>query len=299
MKKEILSRAVAAAGMMLAVGTAAFGQTVNVDRIQGVTGGINEADYGGNNPNPTGLTAPVNKGGEFTVIPTDASLLSNYVLGTTAPGTQTGTKVTDPGDNGTTNPDAGLAGDVGFQTFCLEVNTELTPIPTGPISYALSESVLNGGTKPLTIGTCYLYSLFAQGKLSNYDYVDYLTDSGGNPSARGNDAAYLQAAFWYLQGDILLSAADGMSNPYLSDLVTAGLLSSSGTSGTALVSATTTAEYAGVEVLNLGTSPSYNQQALLVYKTAITTSVPDGGTTVMLMGMALGGLELLRRKFLA
>ena len=288
MNKQILMSAVAATGMLVAFGSGAYGQTVTVDRITTPpTNSNGTPNYGGDSA--TGVTTESTSGGEFTIIPSNSALLGGYVLGAGS-NTMTGTKVTDP--------DSGLVGDVGFQTFCLEAGVTLPSIPFGPVSYAISPTVLNGGTKALTVGAAYLYSQFAQGILSGYDYVDIDQSftTLGETSPRGTDAAYLQSAIWYLQGDITLANADGTSNAYIGDLITAGLLSSSGTSGTGLASAT--ADEYGVEVLNLGTpANNYSDQAMLIYQKS--TSTPDGGTTIMLLGMALGGMALLRRKFVA
>ena len=50
-----------------------------------------------------------------------------------------------------------------------------------------------------------------------------------------------------------------------------------------------------VAVLNLGSYPDYPKQDQLVISRS-GLSVPDGGTTLLLMGVALGGLSMLRRK---
>jgi hypothetical protein len=289
MKKQIISSVVAAAGLVVAFGSGAYGQTVNVDRITTPPSNSNGVpNYGGDSAN--GVTSNSTEGGEFTVIPTNTALLNGYVLGAGS-NTATGTKVTDP--------DTGLVGDVGFQTFCLELNVQINTLPTGPLPYTISPTVLNGDTKPLAAGVAYLYSQFALGTLSGYDYVDYTQSftTLGETSPRGTDAAYLQSAIWYLQGDISLSAADGTSNAYLGDLITAGLLSSSGTTGSALAAAS--ADQYGVEVLNLGNAAdNYDYQAMLVYQ-PLSKSAPDGGATVALLGMAFGGIEYFRRKLAA
>ena len=279
MKKRTILSLAWAASLLVACGSGAYGQTVNIDRIQGPSAPL-QPDYGGNSP--AGVTN-TDEGGEFTVIPTDTTLLNSYVLGSGG-NTATGTRVTDPGDR-PSGSDASLAGDVGFQTFCLELNVTINSLPTGPLAYTISPSVLNGGTKlgGLANGTAYLYSLFAQGTLSGYDYVDYKTDGGGNPSVRGNDAAYLQAAIWYLEGDVTLADADNTNNVYLEDLFTAGLLNSAltgaGINGNALAFAT--ADEYGVEVLNLGSpANNYDYQAMLVYQTPSIPTAPDGGSNV-------------------
>ena len=117
-------------------------------------------------------------GGEFNAVP-DAALLSvNPALAGYAPATADLT-----------------AGNPNFQTFCIE--TEVYFYPGTTYNVTISDGILSGGEQfpdgePITLGTAWLYSQFAAGALSGYDYDD---------SGRTTSAGDLQQAIWYLQGE--------------------------------------------------------------------------------------------------
>jgi hypothetical protein len=274
--KYTISLKALTAGLLVAWGSMALGDTVIVDRIDQMYPGGNI--YGG----VSGFTDSTD-GGEFTDIPSNTSILSHYVAATT---------VTDPNVAG--------PGNVGFQSFCLETNFTYPgsppTLPTAPLNDLISNSIINsGGT--VTLGTAWLYSQFAAGTLTGYNYTNTAASFGatGWASPRGTDAAALQAAIWYLQGQITFTQAGGSTNQYL-NLLTAS--TGSGGLGLGTLSAALASDpnnIYNVEVLNVGdAAANYQYQAQLVIA---PSSVPDGGTTVMLMGIALGGLALLRRKF--
>jgi hypothetical protein len=283
MKSQILSGALAV-GLLAAFGPASFGQTVTIDRIdQQQLGGV---IYGGDTL--TNVTDETGDGGEFTIIPTNTSLLTPY---------SSLAQVTDP--------DSGLTGQVGFESFCLETGLSypIPPgIPTNPLSYEISSSILNAATyQPgltITLGTAWLYSQFATGVLTGYNYSNANAAFGlAWSSPRADDAAYLQAAIWYLESQpgITYSNAGGSSNPFL-NLLTAS--TGSGGLGLGMLSDALVSDPGGygVQVLNLGTPGEYQYQAQLILDPIGT---PDGGTTLVLMGIATGGLFLLRRKLTA
>ncbi len=84
----------------------------------------------------------------------------------------------------------------------------------------------------------------------------------------------MQNALWMLEEEISLDT----SNIYINYLLKHGFTESS------MVANASYGQY-GVYVLNLGTS----NQDQLIY-------VPDGGLTVMLLGLGIGGLTLISRK---
>jgi len=124
-----------------------------------------------------------------------------------------------------------------FQSFCLEipehimppyhVNVDISttnvyefdpdgagPINAGDVSGPGSHAVYGGAdAKPfkpagktgdnLNAETAYLYNQFARGLLSNYEYTDFAAISGGNPSNRATEAAALQQAIWFLEGETI------------------------------------------------------------------------------------------------
>jgi hypothetical protein len=76
----------------------------------------------------------------------------------------------------------------GFETFCVEASVYFQPGDS--YNYTLSNTDSQG--RNLTEGAAFLYSQFALGTLSGYDY--------SNAANRNGDAGKLQAAIWYLQG---------------------------------------------------------------------------------------------------
>jgi hypothetical protein len=293
MKIQFFKPALATMGILAAFGTAAFGSTVVVDRIDqplfdNDTGGL---IYGGE---PTYFDT--SDGGEFTDIVSDPTVLGSYAATN---------KVADPNEGGA----------VGFESFCLEINTSfpLPPgIPTNPLNYAISTNILNGGltvvatptqaagsTEVVTLGTAWLYSQFANGTLTGYNFANPNAAFGSSTSPRGDSAAALQAAIWYLEGQVTFANAGGAGNQFLNLLTTS---TGSGGEGLANINAAFAPDAGGfnVDVFNIGAigGSTYPYQAMLVL-VAPSTSVPDGGTTVMLLGIAFGGLALLKRKIAA
>jgi hypothetical protein len=288
MKIQQLSGALAAVSLLGVLSSAAYGNTVVVDRIaEDQIGGV---IYGGDTL--AGVNSDTAQGGEFTLIPSDSTILNNY---------SSSAKVTDP--------DAGLTGQVGFESFCLETGLSypIPPgIPTNPLNYAISPNILNASSyQPgltITLGTAWLYSQFAAGSLTGYNYTNAtsnFTGTGWN-SPRADDAAYLQAAIWYLEsqpGFTTFASAGGSSNPFLTLLTTP---TTSGGLGLSSLTSAFASDPGGfnVDVINIGTAGQYQYQAQLVMGSAVKTT-PDGGATVMMLGVAAGGLALLRRRLAA
>lgn len=108
-----------------------------------------------------------------------------------------------------------------FQTFCLEKDELIGPLPhmieqtivnwDGTNSYAVAGGI-SGQTgpegDPIDIKTAYLYSQFATGQLSNYDYPTAGTMPGDD---RDTDAQALQNAIWYIEGEIGIGDAPGVA----------------------------------------------------------------------------------------
>lgn len=201
-----------------------------------------------------------NEGGEFTVIP-NAEALSALGTPNLAPYISSYNALALYGN--------------GFQSFCLEKNEEVnlgSSYPYGVSTGAISGG--NGGGNPDVVsrGVGFLYSEFAKGNLAGYFSANDLT--------RNQNAGLLQAAIWSLE-DETPDKAPGINVFYDLAVNHFGSIASAKTDGGY--------EY-GVYALNLGT----NVQDVLIYK-----SVPDGGTTLMLIGIAFGGVSFLRRKISA
>lgn len=162
--------------------------------------------------------------------------------------------------------------DKAIQVFCLELDTYIS-VPSDYV-YSIDNQVL-AKTKAIGKGTDYLYSQFAQGLLADYDF--------GIPApgiARASDAQLLQKAIWYSQGfnvDIndnkFIKAALGYYQFGNSEDLRMD-------SGNAL----------GTKALNLYTSTRIDKQSQAVWQ-----RVPDGGSTVALLGLGLSVLAFLSR----
>lgn len=210
-------------------------------------------------------------GGEFTAITSPASFVNNY----------------SPLAQYTVN--VGGVNVTGFQTFCVQVDEEFYPGTIYNYSVSLA-SVGNPGNVdvfPLSEGAAWLYSEFARGLLSGYDYHD---NGSGNGLSRRTDAGLLQAALWALQGgqtygdgDYASVASTEANNPFY--------LLALNTLGTANLElpATSSTDF-GVEILNISDSSGHSAQNQLVY-----VGVPDGGATLGMLTAGLAGLATLSR----
>ncbi|HWB01679.1 MAG TPA: hypothetical protein VG796_01565 [Verrucomicrobiales bacterium] len=167
-----------------------------------------------------------------------------------------------------------------FQTFCLEVREDLLT----PVSYVVNDEAVAGGNNfpPSSAGndggdllsraTSWLYSQFAQGLLAGYDY--------SNSVSRKASAHLLQDAIWFFEHEIILTAAAQLANPY----VVLGLANGG--------FANAAPGQNGVYALNLDQSRTHSQDVLYFDD---GRRVPDGGASIMLLGVALGGLGIARR----
>jgi hypothetical protein len=160
----------------------------------------------------------------------------------------------------------------GFETFCVQTNEYFNPGST--YYYQISQNSISGGNlNPLSRGTAFLYLKFATGTLAGYNYA---LGPLGNASA-----AALQATIWWLQGQ------GANPNNAFSTLV----------AGVPNYMAANNGFY-GVGVLNLWGDSDLTQVAqnqLILIPGTNQHGVPDGGSTVMLLGAALSVLGMARR----
>ncbi len=185
----------------------------------------------------------------------------------------------------------------GFETFCVARDVGISipgtydavVNPNGTYVKQLPASPATTAT--ITKGTAYLYSQFASGVLSGYNY----TPGAG----RVDKANLLQLALWTLEGQYSYGtlAQDLALNSFL---VVAANQFGGGIAGlTAAMLANTSGGF-GVGTLNLfylagnnaGKPAGTPAQSML-------TLLPDGGTTLMLMGLGFSGLALVSRKLRA
>ncbi len=153
----------------------------------------------------------------------------------------------------------------GFETFC--VNESI------PFNSPANATLTPGA---ITAGTAFLYYEFAKGNLVGYDYTTL------GATGRGLSAWELQNAIWKLQGQTVYdqSAASVFLTSAQFTSVFATLADAKVLNNGAL----------GVDQLDLG-----QVNGSRVYQPMLAL-VPDGGTTIMLMGIALGGFGLISRK---
>jgi len=180
--------------------------------------------------------------------------------------------------------------EAGFDTFCLQENVSFHA--GTQYYYSLSNTL----PPALTVGAAWLYYEFATGSLSSFAYT------GGSAAT---DAAELQDAIWYLQGETPYNQYYGngtiTTDPYL--ILAEDKFSDSLTDARAADSLGGW----GVEVMNLNTQSNglgtAIQDQLILTGTTPTNSggtpVPDGGATLCFLGSAFAGLAFIRRKFFA
>jgi hypothetical protein len=183
---------------------------------------------------------------------------------------------------------AGVAGT--FQTFCIEGMEVIYPYPA-TYNGALSDTAMFGGVKPdgvgdpISKGTGWLYTQFATASWENgltYHYTD-----SNRSGFVGSSADLLQKAIWWLEGEE--NIAYNANNLFMKAVV-----DKFGSQAAAM------ADNGGqfsVYALNLwGTGATDTLQNSRV-QDQLYYHVPDGGGTLMLLGGALMGLGVLRRKF--
>lgn len=210
----------------------------------------------------------VNPGGEFTLKvlgSTNWLPLTAYVAGTT-----TNILLADVTKN-------------TFQTFCIEGNEYIWPYNT-TYTAEVQTYAENGGQSGQTEknkdyvsrGTGWLYSQFVKGTLTDYDY--------NLPGRTSQSAALLQNAIWWLEGEEGISYTD--ANIFMKAVV-----AKFGSQGSAKYDGGW--KY-GVYALNIRLADGTRAQTQLW-----SDGIPvfDGGATLTLLGGALMGLGVARRKF--
>jgi hypothetical protein len=178
-------------------------------------------------------------------------------------------------------------GVTGFETFCLEdavdfwVGTtydyEVTPDIQVPIGAQNGAGYSGYTDEALSQGTAWLYEQFATGDLAGYNYT--------NATARLADAGVLQETIWFLQGE----APPPTNTVYLADMET-----EFSTLPDAL-QAETPNEF-GVNVIDLYSTGANGAINGVYQDQLIFTGVPDGATTIGLLGIALLVLAFLKRR---
>jgi hypothetical protein len=174
---------------------------------------------------------------------------------------------------------------LSFQSFCIEKSEVID----GGTTYnaTLNENAMNGGVShggdPVSVGTGWLYSQFAQGTLDDYTY-------SGSSWARRASAAELQNAIWWLEGDGTYDRHNDFMVAVVAEFGSKAAAKADGG-----------AQY-GVYALNLWSgsdSTRHRAQDQLYFQglpTASQETVPDGGQTAVMLGGALVGLAWWARR---
>ncbi|HTY88005.1 MAG TPA: hypothetical protein VMB80_11110 [Candidatus Acidoferrum sp.] len=161
-----------------------------------------------------------------------------------------------------------------FQTFCIEHNEYFTP--GTPYSASISPNAMYGSQPPLgdpiSIGTAWLYSQFAAGTLSGYNYTY------GSGRASATSAGALQEAIWWLEGE-----SGGVNNSFIALAETA-----LGLNNTTIKNDANGAY--GVYALNLGNPGAVQDQLVIVPE---ATTVIAGA--LLLLPLGASTLRVLRR----
>jgi len=194
--------------------------------------------------------------------------------------------VTDPpalGGYASTVKDVGVSGT--FQTFCLEESEYIYPYPN-TFDVVVNNKAIRGGVgggpqgDPLSVGTAWLYSQFAQGTLANYNYTT------GN---RHTSAGALQNTIWGLE--------DEAGDPGASNIFRQAVIAKFGTWADAKADASD--GLYGVHVLNmygpLPGSTTYGQDQLIYLPVVPPPRVPAPGA-ILLGSIGVSLVGWLRRK---
>jgi hypothetical protein len=174
--------------------------------------------------------------------------------------------------------DVGVSG--SFQTFCIDGVDNIYPngIYNASVSQNAVRSNTGPGGDPISVGTGWLYSQFASGNWEGSLSYNY----SGSVSERRSDADLLQQALWWLEGQEGIGYTD--QNKYMLAVATKfGEQGAQADGGW---------NY-GVYALNLKTASGGYAQSQLYFH------VPDGGSTVILLGFAVAGMALISLRFRA
>lgn len=160
-----------------------------------------------------------------------------------------------------------------FSTFCLERQVTLSygvVYNATPNFGAVTGGISGGNPDPVSLGTAFLYSSFRSGTLAGYNT--------GTLAAHIASSQSLQYAIWWLEGEMDYAQAGGAGNSFIG--LVEGMFSDP--------TADSNGKYS-VYALNL----THAQTGALAQD---VLAIPDGGMTLVLLGLALTGLGLVGRR---
>lgn len=172
---------------------------------------------------------------------------------------------------------ASVRSGTGFETFCMAYDQEFSYGEN--LSYTLTDHTNDGpnnSSVPLAAGVAWLYSQFAQGA-----YASGFT---------GALDTQLQVAIWFLQQSP--GVPSSIFNNITSNGYVVAALSQFNHSLPTAEAAAGSNNYGVSVILTKHANGTYSQPQLYY-----SASVPDQGTTVALLGLALLGLVGFRRRF--
>jgi hypothetical protein len=189
---------------------------------------------------------------------------------------------------------SGYEASPSFQTFCIEGSEYIYRNTT--YDAALNSKAMYGGNypdgDPISQGTGWLYSQFAR---ASWDATYNLSYNYG--ANRSSSADALQKAIWWLEGEEGIGYNSG--NIYMAAVVAKFGSACGGDLTCAQDKAKSgkASDY-GVYAINMWAEGHFGEKDYR-RQDGLFFSVPDGGTTLVLLGGALMGLGALRRKFSA
>jgi hypothetical protein len=225
---------------------------------------------------PSGYRDSNSQGGEFTAIVTGGP--NNFVANYNSKATAT------------------VGGTTGFETFCIEISASFNPSSTYNTTVSPVMNTGPGTTAFISVGTAYLYSQFAQGKLANFTY----SSSGTGRELSGDQ---LQDAIWYLQGEIGSSGngltSDGLYTFSASTDPFVTLVDTMFGASTATESDLLYGNIFGVQALNL-TSTGQDGKTVYNQDQLVYCPVPEPSTfaagAALLLPLGLSAVRMLRKK---
>jgi hypothetical protein len=246
---------------------------------------------------PSGYRDPKSYGGEFAAVLSGTSTYNTEVIDNANVLAHYSSKATTT-----------VNGQSAFETFCIEVNQTFSP-GTSYNAQAGSVVVPGGPVNYVTLGTAYLYSQFAQGILSGYNY----STSG---TGRELSSDELQDAIWYLQGEIngsgtvtvsgseISSVNDSLytfttSDPFLT-LAEQAIFGKTGSTQLTAIQANAKGAY---DVLALNLSSTSNGKTVYNQDQLVYCPVPEPATfaagALLLFPLGWSAIRALRKKVAA